>query len=96
MTIFILGGNLEAQSEASVTMWERVLWTGFLFSSKFMLNLNPSCDGIWRWCLWEVTGQASGAVLNGLTVLIKEDADRPLFLAPGEVVAQRCLRARKS
>lgn len=41
-------------------------------SSFSCWNLIPQCDGLWQWGLWEWLGHDSGALMNGISALIKE------------------------
>ena len=63
-----------------------------------MLTLNPQCDGIRRWELGRWIGHEGGALMNGITALIKETPESyprelPLRATPGplpcEVLAKR-------
>lgn len=42
-----------------------------------MLKPNPQYDGVWGWDLWEVI---SGALINGVSALIKETPERSMVI----------------
>lgn len=45
-------------------------------------NTNPAIDDIRRWELWRCFGDEGGAIMNGISVLIKETSQTPSPLLP--------------
>lgn len=44
-----------------------------------MLNCNPHCNEMYRWCLWEMIDQEHGALVNGMSAIRKEKKDIIFF-----------------
>ena len=54
-----------------------------------MLKPNPQCDSVRRRGLWEVPlGDEGGALMNGISALVKETPER--FLVPFHHVRTQC------
>ena len=53
-----------------------------------MLKPCSQCNGIWRWRLWEKSGQEGGAHINGISVPLKVARELVLF-PPREDTARR-------
>ena len=58
-------------------------WGTSMISGSYGLNMcssqficwSPECDGIWRWCLWEVSRSWGGTLMNGISALIRRTGD---------------------
>ena len=56
-----------------------------------VLKSNPQHDGIRKWGLWEVLYQEHGALMNGISALIKENLEISLDTPPCKDTARRPL-----
>ncbi|XDA79955.1 hypothetical protein R6Z07M_009917 [Ovis aries] len=41
---------------------------------------NPQCNGIWRWDFWWQLGHEDGALINGISALVKRYRGEMIFL----------------